>query len=65
MTPDAVLKLFALEPENRILDPDAAGSLLVRLRFNQAIDQWPDNRNRFHLRGPKGAALPIQVDIVG
>ncbi|MDA8142310.1 MAG: Ig-like domain-containing protein, partial [Desulfobacteraceae bacterium] len=64
VTPDVVLKIFLVEPINGILDQDAEGRLLIRLRFNKAIDLWPANLNYFQASGPGGRSLNAQVQIV-
>jgi len=65
VTPDVVLKIFMVEPADRILDPDTGGDLTVRLRFNKGIDQWPANRQHFAVLGPDNHALPSAVAISG
>ena len=49
VSPDGLLKIFAIDPTNGLLDLGTDGSLQVRLHFNKSIDQWPDNLNRFLL----------------
>ncbi|RFA32307.1 hypothetical protein CAL65_20005 [Alkalilimnicola ehrlichii] len=63
VTPDVVLKVHGIHPANGILDRDANNELVVWLRFNKAIDNWPDNRHRFRLLGPAGEPLPVEVAI--
>jgi len=64
VTPDVVLKVFRLEPQNGILDRDAAGELTVWLRFSKAIDLWPDNHHRFAILDARGTPLAFDVTIV-
>jgi len=64
VVPDVVLKIHRIDPINRILDQDADGNLKVFVRFNKAIDLWPDNLHRFEIRGPDGQSLPIDTQII-
>jgi len=62
-TPDAVLKLHSVDPANGILDNDTDGDLKVRLRFNKAIDLFPENAGLFTITDSTGALIATRVEI--
>ena len=64
VTPDVVLKIHEVDPENRILDQDALLNEKIIVRFNKAIDLWPENLHRFALFTEAGAELPSGVEII-
>ena len=61
--PDVLLKLHSVAPLNGILDRNAEGLLQVRLRFNKAIDLWPNNLARVKINNEAGQAIPATVAI--
>src|SRR5690606_10934744 len=64
VTPDVVLKIHRVDPENRILDRDASGDVVTVLRFNKAIDLAPDNLGRFAAFNAAGVVQPLNVEII-
>ncbi|NOY91989.1 MAG: hypothetical protein GXP55_12400, partial [Deltaproteobacteria bacterium] len=64
VSPDVVLKVFRVDPTNRIVDRDALDRERVIVRFNKAIDDWPANIPRFHLLDAAGAAVSATVEII-
>src|SRR5262249_37342528 len=65
VSPDVMLTVFRVDPQNGILDADPLGALSVRLRFNKSIEGWPDNFARFHVKNAQGSELASQVQITG
>ncbi|HED40633.1 MAG TPA: hypothetical protein ENJ13_09420, partial [Chromatiales bacterium] len=64
VTPDVVLKIHEVDPQSRILDQDALLNNRIIVRFNKAIDLWPENILRFKLYNEAGVALPVNVEIL-
>ncbi|KPA12609.1 Cell surface receptor IPT/TIG domain protein, partial [Candidatus Magnetomorum sp. HK-1] len=62
VTPDVVLKAFCLN--NGILDQDEKSRSSITIRFNKAIDLWPDNARRFKLTGPQEKDVPFNLEII-
>ncbi|PIP78450.1 MAG: hypothetical protein COW84_11870, partial [Gammaproteobacteria bacterium CG22_combo_CG10-13_8_21_14_all_40_8] len=60
---DVLLKLNSVDPVNHILDKNAENKLQIRLRFNKAIDLWPDNLNRFSLTDKNQQNIPFNLSI--
>ncbi|HMI90704.1 MAG TPA: IPT/TIG domain-containing protein, partial [Polyangiales bacterium] len=63
VSPDVILRVSGVDPDDGILDYDALGRLQVRMHFSKAIDLWPDNLGRFRMLGSGGSELPIDVSI--
>ena len=63
VTPDVVLAIGGISPANRILDRDALDQLLVRVRFNKAIDLEPANLGKFELLRADGTPLETEITI--
>ncbi|MCG8590275.1 MAG: IPT/TIG domain-containing protein, partial [Proteobacteria bacterium] len=65
VTPDVILKVHRVDPPSGILDRDAAGNLLIRVRFNKSIeDAEPLNAGFFDVRAEDGRQVAFSVDII-
>ncbi|PCJ99240.1 MAG: hypothetical protein COA42_24210, partial [Alteromonadaceae bacterium] len=64
VTNDVVLKVHRVDPENRMLDVDAAGRGRIMLRFNKAIDLYAPNLEYFLVQGADGEVWPAQIQIL-
>ncbi|MBK6810756.1 MAG: IPT/TIG domain-containing protein [Sandaracinaceae bacterium] len=64
VTPDVTLKLFRVDPANRIVDRDTLGREQVIFRFSKAIDLYAPNLQRFYLETVAGTRIPASVEIV-
>ncbi|MCJ8268727.1 MAG: IPT/TIG domain-containing protein, partial [Psychrosphaera sp.] len=62
--PDVILKLHSVTPGNGILDRNAQDQLKVSLRFNKAIDLWPQNLSLIDVSDAQGQTLEADISIV-
>ena len=62
VSPDVVLYVSSVEPSNGILDKNIDGTASISVRFNKAIDHYPENISKLHINGPAGGVL--QSDII-
>ncbi|ASP40172.1 hypothetical protein CHH28_16470 [Bacterioplanes sanyensis] len=62
---DSELKLFRVDPANRILDYDADGLLKAIFRFSKDIDLHPQNAQYFRVLDEQGNAIAADVVING
>ena len=63
VTPDVLLKIFRVDPLNRIVDRDALDRETIIVRFNKAIDLWPPNLGGFEVVDQAGAPVPHTLSI--
>ncbi|MBU2112193.1 MAG: IPT/TIG domain-containing protein, partial [Gammaproteobacteria bacterium] len=57
---DVALTIIGLSPLSRLLGADD----IIRLRFNKAIDLWPDNLSKFVVTDEQGQRIAAQTSIV-
>ena len=55
--------MHSVDPRNGILDNDTDGDLKVRMRFNKAIDLFPENESLFTVTDSEGALVSARVEI--
>ncbi|MEE4252165.1 MAG: IPT/TIG domain-containing protein, partial [Alcanivoracaceae bacterium] len=60
---DVLLKLVGTSPEPRLIDLQPSGDVLLRVRFNKAIDQYPANLSLIRVVDGHGNRLSAQVHI--
>ena len=65
VTPDVVLKVFRVDPQNGLVDRNALNEERIVLRFNKAIDLWEPNLSKFDVLDSAGVTVPHSVSIVG